>query len=103
MKETAEKTEKVFALGLPLSKDNLYETFQIAKPVDDNDVLVKSEPQPVQEKESKEDGRDKKTSEFAEKKTLETDISNKISADKSNWKTERFHRLRPSMIRFSDE
>lgn len=88
----AERTEKIFNIGLPLSKENLYETFQVAKPLNDDDVLVKADPQPVE----KPADQEKKTAEFAEKKTLNYD-------DKSNLKTERFQRLRPSMIEFSDE
>lgn len=93
----AERTERIWNIGLPLSKENLYETFQIAKPLNDADVLVNANPQPVQE------NKDGKTVEFAEKKTLESERSEKISGDKSNSKTERWQRLRPSMMKFSDE
>ncbi len=94
---TANRMEQMWNIGLPLSKENLYETLQIATPLNDADVLVNANPQATQ------DNQNGKTAEFAEKKTLESERLEKISGDKSNSKTERFRRLRPSMIRFSDE
>lgn len=82
-------------VGLPLSKKHLYESFQTPEPENEEDALGGEKPeaeQPV------EDPLDAKTLEFAEKKKILVG-----SGDKSNSKTERFQRLRPSMIQFSDE
>ena len=82
-------------VGLPLSKKHLYETFQTPEPEGDDDSLGGAEE--VQSPKSKvQSEEEKKKAEFAEKKTLLLD-------SKSNLKTERFKRLRPSMIRFSGE
>ncbi len=79
-------------VGLPLSKKHLYEAFQTPEPEDEADTLGGETPEP----EKTEDPLDAKTLEFAEKKTLK-------SGGRSSLKTARFKRLRPSMIRFSDE
>jgi phage gp29-like protein len=80
----AERYTKIHAIGLPLSKAHLYNEFQTQEPVDENDILGKVEnPDKV---------------EFAEKKKLI-----QISDHKLNSKTERFKRLRPSMIEFLNE
>lgn len=82
-------------VGLPLSKKYLYETFQTPAPIDETDAIqpdTQAPPSDVAEALQKDDKAN-----FAEKKTLI------FSGSKSNSKTERFRRLRPSMIRFSDE
>ena len=81
-------------VGLPLSKQYLYEAFQTPEPVDEKDTLG-GESQEVQGSKFKVQGK-KDKAEFAEKKTLNFER-------RSNSKTERFKRLRPSMIEFSDE
>jgi phage gp29-like protein len=81
-------------VGLPLSKKHLYEAFQEPEPVDEEDTLGGEKP----EAEKPEDALDAKTLEFAEKKKILVE-----SGGKSSLKTERFKRLRPSMIQFSDE
>lgn len=79
-------------LGLPLSKSSIYKTFQVSPPQGKDDKLDAGKQAETPEEESKE------FSEFAEKKKIMLD-----SHDKLNSKTERFRKLRPSMIRFSDE
>ena len=82
-------------VGLPLPKKYTYEAFQIPEPDNDEDTIGGDDPQ-ADVQNPKADPLDAKTLEFAEKKTLN-------SGGKSNSKTERFQRLRPSMIQFSDE
>lgn len=80
-------------VGLPLSKKHLYETFQTPEPVDEEDTLGGQT-----EQAETEDPLDAKViTEFAEKKKIALG-----SGGKSNLKTARFKRLRPSMIDFSD-
>jgi len=81
-------------VGLPLPKKHTYEVFQIPEPEDEDDMLGGEKP----EKEKAENLLDAEKLEFAEKKKILV-----ASGDKSNSKTERFQRLRPSMIQFSDE
>lgn len=82
-------------VGLPLPKKHTYEVFQIPEPIDETDVL--GETPDMEKRDPKVDQSDEKT-ELAEKKKLI-----QISGSKSNSKTERFKRLRPSMIHFSEE
>jgi phage gp29-like protein len=76
---------------LPISKKYAYEILQIPEPVDENDILGKTETPDEQKTEP-----DK--AEFAEKKKLVQTSDHKL-----NSKRERFTKLRPSMIQFSDE
>lgn len=85
-------------VGLPLSKKHVYDSLQMPEPVDEADALGAETAAPdAATKEKPVDG--KKSAEFAEKKTLKTGAS----AYKSNSKTARFRRLRPSMMQFSDD
>lgn len=79
-------------IGLPLSKKQVREDLELDEPIDEEDTLGE-ETQPA---EKTEDALDAKTLEFSEKKTLN-------SGSKLNLKTGRFQRLRPSMIRFSED
>lgn len=97
-------------VGLPLSKKHLYEAFQTPEPTDAEDALggepeqEKAEQVPAKatakgaSKTEEPDPLDAETLEFAEKKKIV-----RGSGTRSNSKTERFQRLRPSMIQFSDE
>jgi phage gp29-like protein len=83
-------------VGMPLSKAQIREAFQLDEPKDEADTLggtpeVQSPESVVQGKQENKDKAD-----FSEKKTKKSDAP-------SSLKTERFQRLRPSMIRFSDE
>lgn len=82
-------------IGLELSKQQVREDLDLEEPRDEADTLggeTQTKPEETQ------DPLDAKTLEFAEKKKILVG-----SGDKSNSKTERFRRLRPSMIQFSDE
>lgn len=83
-------------VGLPLPKKHTYEAFQIPEPENEDDILGGASSEEEEKKRKREEGKDEETLEFAEKKTLNY-------GGKSNSKTERFRRLRPSMIRFSGE
>lgn len=82
-------------VGLSLSKKHLYETFQTPEPLDDDDALGGETPEKTT---TDEDSQSEDKAEFAEKKKIMVG-----SGGKSSLKTERFRRLRPSMIEFSDE
>ena len=80
-------------VGIELSKTQVRDELQLDAPKDEADTLGDiTEPK----NEKNEDPLDAETLEFAEKKTLN-------SGSKSSLRTERFRRLRPSSIRFSDE
>lgn len=83
-------------VGIPLSKKQVRDEFQLEKPTDEDDTLGGEQPatEPKPDDAKTEDKRD--TSEFSEKKTKKSDVP-------SSLRTERFRRLRPSMIRFSGE
>ncbi len=87
-------------VGLPLPQGHVYELMQLPEPKDEEDTIggvAKVEVEP------EEDPLDaKELTEFGEKKTLNGSSPGK-SAGRSSSKTERFRRLRPSMIRFSGE
>lgn len=91
-------------INLPLSKKHLYESFQMPEPESQEDALggeaeeVQSPKSKVQSQKTGDDPLDAETLEFAEKKKNLVE-----SGGKSSLKTERFKRLRPSMIEFSDE
>lgn len=92
----AERIERLFNLGLPLSKDWLGKTFTVPTPRDGTDVLQKTANVPA--------ANDGATAEFAEKKHRHgANLLQNNSAPPSNSKPERFERLRPSMSEFSDE
>ena len=87
-------------VGLPLSKKALYEAFQTPEPIDKDDTLDQPQPQP-QPPQPMPAGKPMppskgQSADFSEKKTLE-------SGNRSNLKTERLQRLRPSQMKFSDE
>ncbi len=82
-------------VGMPLSKSQIREDFQVDEPIDDEDRLDgNSEKSPETKVE---------VSEFAEKKTLKMRNNGNNTERKLNLKTERFRRYRPSMIEFSSE
>lgn len=86
-------------IGIELSKKQVREELELDTPEDEEDRLGNET-----ENEKAEDPLDAKVvSEFAEKKTLNSVNSTNNYGSKSNSKTDRFQRLRPSMIRFSSD
>jgi phage gp29-like protein len=80
-------------IGLELSKKQVRGELELDEPIDEADTLG-NQPQPTIDEPN--NLLDAKTLEFAEKKTLNSD-------SKLKSKTERFTRLRPSTIRFSEK
>lgn len=90
-------------VGIPMSKAQIREEFHLDEPKDEEDTLSGEQPPAddadgAPENPNGEKGEKKEKAEFAEKKKILVE-----SGGKSNSKTERFQRLRPSMIRFSGE
>lgn len=85
-------------IGIEMSKEQIREELQLDAPKDESDTLggEAGESAKGQKGEEKTDALDAETLEFAEKKTLNY-------GDRSSLKMERFRKLRPSMMRFSDE
>ena len=81
-------------IGLPLSKTQIREELELDAPRDEEDALG------AENSETDEKQPADKQIEFAEKKTLKLPTN---SSGRSNLKTERYGKLRPSMIQFSEK
>lgn len=87
---------KLYNIRFPLSKHFIYNAFQVPEPENEEDELVLEAADKPSPKAGQTDDNADQKADFAEKKTLP-------SGNRSNSKTERFTRLRPSMMKFSGE
>lgn len=96
----ANRTAKLHGMGVPISKQWVFDTFQMPDPGDNPDDLLAPKAEPAGD--GVEDPLDAEhVGELAEGKKKASRSRN--SDRKSNSRTARFKRLRPSMIEFSNE
>ncbi len=96
--ELASRLYKLWEMNTPIQKKFVFDSFQLPEPSDDPDEILT--PKTSQPKQFNEEETQTDPAEFAEGKKK---VSQNKSAQKSNLKTVRFRRLRPSMIQFSDK